>query len=105
MWLHLYDDEGKNVKPVLSHQCCCNSRTNADNKDFRLSHGFVFWEMCENIEVTLLGSIRMPLTLSFLHKNDLRIGAEVLPSQDHLLASEHRAAVHVLLLHHGKLVR
>lgn len=45
-----------------------------------------------------------PLTLGFLHKNDLRIGAEVLPRQDHLLASQDRAAVHVLLLHHGKLV-
>lgn len=44
------------------------------------------------------------LTLGFLQKNDLGIGAEVLPSQDHLLASEHRAAVHILLLHHGKLV-
>lgn len=46
----------------------------------------------------------MPLTLCFLHKNDLGIGAEVLPSQDHLLATQNRAAVHVLLLDHGKLV-
>lgn len=44
------------------------------------------------------------LTLVFLHENDLRIGAEVLPGQDHLLASQDGAAVHVLLLHHGKLV-
>lgn len=46
----------------------------------------------------------MPLTLVFLQENDLGIGAEVLPSQDHLLASQHGAAVRVLLLHHGKLV-
>lgn len=44
------------------------------------------------------------LTLVFLQENDLGIGAEVLPGQDHLLASQNRAAVHVLLLHHGKLV-
>lgn len=45
-----------------------------------------------------------PLTLSFLHENDFGIGAEVLPGQDHLLTTQNRAAVHVLLLHHGKLV-
>lgn len=44
------------------------------------------------------------LTLGFLQKNDLRVGAEVLPGQDHLLAAQNGAAVHVLLLHHGKLM-
>lgn len=46
-----------------------------------------------------------PLTLGFLHKNHFRVRAEVLSGQDHLLASQNRAVVHVLLLHHGKLVR
>ena len=45
-----------------------------------------------------------PLTLSLLREDDLGIGAEVLPGEDHLLAAEHGAAVQVLLLHHGKLV-
>ena len=45
-----------------------------------------------------------PLTLGFLHENHFGIGAEVLPGQDHLLASQNRAVVRVLLLHHGKLV-
>lgn len=47
---------------------------------------------------------RVMLTLGFLQKDDLGIGAEVLPGQDHLLAAQDGAAVHVLLLHHGKLV-
>lgn len=46
-----------------------------------------------------------PLTLGFLHKNHFGIGAEVLSGQDHLLASQNRAVLRVLLLHHGKLVR
>lgn len=45
------------------------------------------------------------LTLGFLHEDHFRVRAEVLPGQDHLLASQNRAVVHVLLLHHGKLVR
>ena len=44
------------------------------------------------------------LTLGLLHKDDLRVRAEVLTGQDHLLAPQHRAALHVLLLHHGQLV-
>ena len=39
------------------------------------------------------------LTLGFLHEDHPGVGAEVLPRQDHLLAPQDGAAVHILLLH------
>lgn len=44
------------------------------------------------------------LTMGFLHKDDLGVGAEVLSRQNHLLTSQDRTAVHVLFIHHGQLM-
>lgn len=38
--------------------------------------------------------------MGFFHKDDFGVRAEVLSSQDHLLTSQDRAAIHVLFLHH-----
>ena len=110
----------------VAPHCVIAELTCRDNKDFIDSVTALFSGQCTSLWFTwmlplkkktkqrwCLKKMKMTLqdvigchslTLVFLQENDLGIGAEVLPGQDHLLASQNRAAVHVLLLHHGKLV-
>lgn len=134
MRLHPYGDGGEvwtlptcytDTISLMSHDvsphCVIAELTCRDNKDFIDSVTALFSGQCTSLRFTWMWPVKKKqnpgvkmtlqdvtgchsLTLVFLQENDLGIGAEVLPGQDHLLASQNRAAVHVLLLHHGKLV-